>query len=96
MSLIRYNASDYVPVTFSSMIDRNFNDSMTRSGGSTCVPKVDILENEKSYELQVAAPGISKDDFKIELNDNVLTVSGERKFTNEKKDKNFQAFATML
>ena len=94
MSLIRYNANDYVPVTFSSMIDRYFNDSMTRSGGSTFVPKVDILENEKSYELQVAAPGISKDDFKIELNDNVLTVSGERKFTNEKKDKNFHSIET--
>ena len=94
MSLIRYNANDYVPVTFTSMIDRFFNDSMTRSGGSTFVPKVDILENEKSFELQVAAPGISKDDFKIELNDNVLTVSGERKFTNEKKDKNFHSIET--
>ena len=67
MSLIRYNAKDYVPTSFSSLIDRFFNDSLTRSGGSVFVPKVDIIENEKSYELHVAAPGLSKEDFNIEL-----------------------------
>ena len=94
MSLIRYNANDYVPTSFSSMIDRFFNDSLTRSGGSSFVPKVDIIENENSYELHVAAPGVSKDDFNIELKDNFITVSGERKISNEKKDKNYHSIET--
>ncbi|HQQ82942.1 MAG TPA: Hsp20/alpha crystallin family protein [Cyclobacteriaceae bacterium] len=93
MNLIRYN-TDYVPTTFSSLVDRFFNDSLTRSGGSSFVPKVDIIENENSYELHVAAPGLNKEDFNIEVKDNYLTVSGERKFTNEKKDKNFHAIET--
>lgn len=93
MNLIRYN-TDYVPTTFSSLVDRFFNDSLTRSGGSSFVPKVDIIENENSYELHVAAPGLNKEDFNIEVKDNYLTVSGERKFTNDKKDKNFHAIET--
>ena len=96
MSLIRYNANDYVPASFSSLIDRFFNDSMTRSGGSSFQPKVDIVENEKSFELHVAAPGLNKDDFQIELKDNFLTVSGERKFTNEKQEKNYHAIETQF
>ena len=94
MSLIRYNSNDFTPTSFSSLIDGLFNDSLTRSGGSLFVPKVDIIENEKAYELHVAAPGLSKEDFNIELNDNLLTVSGERKFSNEKKDKNYHSIET--
>jgi HSP20 family protein len=94
MSIIRYNANDFVPTSFSNLVDQFFNDSLTRSGGSSFVPKVDIAENENSFELHVAAPGLSKEDFKIELNDGQLTVSGERKFTNEKKDKKFHSIET--
>ncbi len=94
MSLIRYNADDFVPTSFSNLVDRFFNESLTRSGGSTFVPKVDILEKDHAFELHVAAPGMNKEDFKIDLKDNYLTISGERKFTNEKKDKNFHSVET--
>ena len=94
MSIIRYNPSDFVPTTFSSMVDRFFNESVTRSGGSAFVPKVDILENETAYELQFAAPGLAKEDFNIEVKNNLLTVSGDRKFTNEKKEKNYHSIET--
>ncbi|HTH57983.1 MAG TPA: Hsp20/alpha crystallin family protein [Cyclobacteriaceae bacterium] len=94
MSIIRYNPSDYVPSTFSSLVDRFFNDSMVRNGGSVFSPKVDVIENESSYEVHLAVPGVSKEDFKIEVNDNYLTVSGERKFTNEKKEKNYHSVET--
>ncbi len=94
MSIIRYNADDFVPTSFSNLVDRFFNESLTRSGGSTFVPKVDILEKDQAFELHVAAPGMNKEDFKIDLKDNYLTISGERKFTNEKKDKNFHSVET--
>ena len=94
MSIIRYNPADYVPTTFSSMIDRYFNDNLTRTGGSSFVPKVDIIENEKNFVVQIAVPGMKKEDFTIELKDNLLTISGERKFTDEKKDKNFHSIET--
>ena len=94
MSIIRYNANDFVPTSFSNLVDRFFNDSMVRSGGSAFVPKVDVLETEQAFEIHFAAPGLSKEDFNIELKDNYLTVSGERKFSNEKKDKNYHSIET--
>ncbi|HTF18462.1 MAG TPA: Hsp20/alpha crystallin family protein [Chryseolinea sp.] len=97
MSLVRYsNANDFVPTSFSNLIDRFFSDSLARSGGSSYsfVPKVDILESEKGYEVNLAVPGLSKDDFKIDLNDNFLTISGERKFSKEKKENNLYVVET--
>lgn len=94
MSIIRYNADDFVPTTFSNLVDRFFNESLTRSGGSTFVPKADILEKDQAFELHVAVPGMNKEDFKIDLKDNYLTISGERKFMNEKKDKDFHSVET--
>lgn len=98
MSLIRYNSAlnDYVPTSFSNLFDRFFNDTMARSGGSaySFVPRVDIIEEDKAFEVHVAVPGMSKDDFKIDLNDNYLTISGERKFNREKKEDNFYSMET--
>ena len=94
MSIIRYNTNEYVPTTFSNLVDKFFNESLARSGGSSFVPKVDIVENTDSFEIHLAVPGLNKEDFKIELNDNYLTVSGERKFTNEKKERTFHSIET--
>jgi HSP20 family protein len=96
MSIIRYNPADYVPSTFSSLADRFFSDWSTRNGGSTFLPQADILENDKAYEIQFAVPGMSKEDFTIDLKDNYLTVSGERKFTSEKNEKNFRSVETQF
>jgi HSP20 family protein len=98
MSIVRYNSAlnDFVPTSFSNIIDRFFNESLSRSGGAaySFVPRVDIVENDKAYEIHVAVPGVSKEDFKLDLNDNFLTVSGERKFTKEKNDKNLHSIET--
>lgn len=100
MSLIRYNSAlnDFVPTSFSNLIDRFFNESVARSGGAvySFVPKVDIYETEKSFELHVAVPGMSKEDFKLDLNENYLTISGERKFTRERKENFFQSVETQF
>ncbi|MBL7857812.1 MAG: Hsp20/alpha crystallin family protein [Cyclobacteriaceae bacterium] len=98
MSIVRYNTTlnEFVPTSFNSLIDRFFNESLSRAGGSaySFVPKVDIIEDEKAYEIQMAVPGLSKEDFKIDLNDNFLTISGERKFSREKKENNYYAIET--
>ena len=94
MSIIRYNPADFVPTTFSSIIDKFFNESMQKSGMNTFVPKVDISENDKAFELQVEVPGMNKEDYKIEVNDNYLTISGERKLSSEKREKNFHSIET--
>jgi HSP20 family protein len=94
MSIIRYNPNDFTPTSFSSIMDKFFNDTVQRSGHSTFVPKVDVIESEKAFELHVEVPGMNKEDFNIEINDNYLTISGERKFSTEKKEKDFHTIET--
>lgn len=92
MTLIKYNPNDYRPVNFSSFIDRFFNDDFF--GGksvSRFSPQVDIAETEKEFELQFHIPGMKKEDIKIDIHEDRLTVSGERKIENEKKEKNFHS-----
>lgn len=98
MSIIRYNAAanDFVPTSFGNLIDRFFNESIARKGGSSYSfsPRVDILETEAAFEIHVAVPGVNKEDFKLDVNDKVLSISGERKFTKEKNDENFHSIET--
>jgi HSP20 family protein len=98
MSIVRYNSvlNDFVPTSFNNLIDRFFNDSLTRRGGSqySFVPRVDIKEGEKAFEIQVAVPGVNKEDFAINVKDNYLTVSGERKIRKEKNEDNFHSIET--
>ena len=94
MSIIRYNQNDFVPATFSNLIDKFFNESLAKSGGSVFVPKVDVIENDQAFEIHVAVPGVNKEDFKIDLHDSYLTISGERKIAEEKKEKNYRSIET--
>ncbi len=95
---MRYNSvlDDFVPTTFSHLVDRFFNESNGRSGGSaySFVPKVDIIEKEKAFEIYLAVPGMQKEDFKIDLKENVLTLSGERKLKKETQEKDYRALET--
>ena len=50
------------------------------------VPSVNVTEEKDIYHIDVAAPGLEKKDFRIDLNNDLLTVSSEKKVENEKKD----------
>ena len=96
MSLVRYNnRREFLPSNFSNLFDQFFNDPFDRTRHiDRFVPRVDVAENDKSFEVQLAAPGMKKEDFKIELNENNLVITGERKFENEKNEKNFRRVET--
>lgn len=53
------------------------------------LPAVNIRETEKSYELELAAPGFKKDDFKISTENGVITISAETSMNNEEKKNNY-------
>lgn len=55
-----------------------FNNDFNEKGSKGFVP-VNVKETEKAYELEVIAPGFEKEDFKISLDDKLLTVSAEKK-----------------
>ncbi|UMB61481.1 Hsp20/alpha crystallin family protein [Lutibacter sp. A80] len=69
------------------------------SDTNTTLPAVNIKENENEFTVEVAVPGMSKDDFKINLNNNVLTISSEKTVENEenndkytRKEYSYQSF----
>jgi|SRR5688572_30207917 len=52
------------------------------------IPSVNVVESDENYRLEVAAPGLNKDDFKISVDNDVMTVSTEKKSeTTEKNEK---------
>lgn len=53
------------------------------------MPAVNITENNGQYNISVAAPGMKKEDFKINLEADMLTISAEREETKEDKDKRY-------
>jgi HSP20 family protein len=53
------------------------------------LPAVNVKETEKNYEIEVAAPGRSKKDFKISAENGVLTISSEQKEEKEEKEKDY-------
>lgn len=56
---------------------------------SAWTPAVDIAEEENEYLVKVELPGVNKDDVKITLESNILTIRGEKKKEKETKDENY-------
>lgn len=52
-------------------------------------PSVNIKETEDNFVLEFAVPGLTKEDFKVEVVNNLLTVSAEKKTSNEDKEEKF-------
>jgi HSP20 family protein len=97
MSLVKYRngARGYYPSNTGGLLERFFNDSLyDNTQVQNFIPEVDVLESEKTYELHIAVPGFKKDNFNLEVDDNLLTVSGERKFEEKQSDKTFKTVQT--
>jgi len=86
MTLVRYQ--NQVP----NLFERFFNNELDNwnrnnySEPNTTLPSVNIKENTDAFEVEVAAPGFDKSDFNIELNNDILTISSEKKEENEVKE----------
>ena len=60
--------------------------SFERNTDMSFSPRVDVHETDKDIQLDVEVPGLEKKDIKVEVKDNTLTISGERKYEKEDKD----------
>ena len=71
-------------------VDRMFRDSYEDyNRESQWLPSVDIAEDKDRFVLTAELPGVSKDDIKINLNNNTLTIEGEKKSKAEQKDDEY-------
>lgn len=80
-SITRSNFRPFFP----SLFDDDFFTTVPTNRLSTNMPAVNIREDEKNYFLELAVPGMDKKDLKIDIDEDVLTISSERK--NEVEDK---------
>jgi HSP20 family protein len=87
--------STYSPVTAFEAFNRAFaplfsgDAEENETVGRAWAPRVDILENEASYQVTAELPGVKKEDVEITVENNLLTLKGERKF---EKDVNKEQY----
>jgi HSP20 family protein len=85
MTLMKFNQAPVFGGLMDSFIGRELAGLMDTNSGYS-VPAVNIKEHKESLALEIAAPGFSKDQFKLSLDHNVLTVSAENKQETEKTE----------
>jgi HSP20 family protein len=78
----------YKPFLWSSLFDDDFFPVVSQR--NTSMPAVNIKEDDKSFTLDLAVPGIDKKDLKIEINEDVITISSEHKEEKEEKTDDFK------
>src|SRR5579863_6820694 len=82
--------------TLQDRINRAFRESYSEAGrdesliASSFAPAVDVYEDEHSVTLKIEVPGIDEKDIDVRVENNTLTVHGERKFEKDEKEENFR------
>lgn len=92
MTLVKFNNGQKnraVNPFFSDVFDSIINDSFFADKLASRVPAVNISESETAFDIELAAPGLKKEDFKINLDKDVLTVSADKKTESVEEGKKF-------
>jgi HSP20 family protein len=93
MALIKWNRDDSedMPV-FSNFFDDFFNRSNPDFFGNTSlkrVPSVNIIESKENFRIEIAAPGMEKKDFKVNMENDLLSIEASKERKSEEKDERY-------
>ncbi len=90
MTLVRFEPMKELE-SITDQIQRYFDDLPLMFSGrhDGFSPRIDISEDDKHIYVEAEIPGVKKEDLKLTLEDNILTIEGEKKLEEEKKEKNF-------
>jgi len=92
MTLVKFNPekrNNSLMPGFNDVFDSIFNDTFFNDRMVTRVPAVNISETENNYHVELAAPGLKKEDFKLNLERNNLTISVEQSSNHEDYQKRY-------
>lgn len=91
MTLIKRNSDNSFPSLFDNFFSRDWMDwnNSNYSNTNTTLPAVNVREDDHEFTIEVAAPGMKKNDFNINLDNNQLTISSEIKNEHESKEGNY-------
>ena len=95
MNLVKWSPWREMPALY-NRFNRLFDDPFFRvgqmdddAGMGLWNPAVDLYEKDDHFMIKAELPGVNKDDIKIDLQDRLLTLSGERTYDNEVKEENY-------
>jgi len=94
MTLVRFNSDNNKKKNalmpgFTDVFDSIFNDTFFSDRMISRVPAANISESKDHYHVELAAPGLQKEDFKLSLDRDVLSISVEQNLENDSKERNF-------
>ena len=72
-----------------NIFDDFFNRRVLQPTETEISPRLNVEENDNEWLISAELPGVAKEDVKVNFQDNVLTISGEKKFEKEDKNKNY-------
>ena len=83
----KHPLADFEPFGALSLFDELWPSSLVASGERPYTPVMDVTETDTAYKVRLETPGMEKGDIKIEFENNILTISGEKKTEKEEKDE---------
>ena len=89
-TLVKFNPT--APVAFNNFVDQFLNRNIANFIGADAAitsPSVNVIETKEAFRLEVAAPGLEKQDFKLHLEKDILTISAQKEHKEEVKDERF-------
>jgi HSP20 family protein len=91
MNLVKFNnnRNNTLLPGFNDVFESIFNDTFFNDRLVTRVPAVNISESENNYHVELAAPGLKKEDFKLNLERNQLSISVEQSANHQDNQKNY-------
>lgn len=95
MTLVKFNnnRNNALLPGFNDVFESIFNDSFFSDRMITRVPAVNISESNNQYHIELASPGLKKEDFKISVDNNQLNISVERQTENNDRKYNKREFS---
>ncbi|MCQ6956526.1 Hsp20/alpha crystallin family protein [Mucilaginibacter aquariorum] len=96
MTLVKFNnnrGNNALLPGFNDVFESIFNDSFFNERMVTRVPAVNISESSDNYHIELAAPGLKKQDFKINVDDNLLNISVEQQTENNDRKYNKREYS---
>lgn len=91
MTLVKFNSDSDKPLIpgFNDVFDSILNDTFFSNRTVSRIPAANISETADRYQIELAVPGLQKEDFKINLDGDVLSISAERNMQNTMNERNY-------
>jgi HSP20 family protein len=82
-------SKNFFPAFVDEFIGRDFFPGFSESKTGFSVPAVNVIETKDEFKIEVAAPGLNKEDFKVDVDNSVLKISSEKETKNEDKNEKY-------